>query len=379
MKKKFGVGLVGPGFIANHHVDAVRRLGYAEIVALADVSVERAQAKAAQLNIPYAYGSAEELIAHPGIDIIHNTTPNHLHFPVSMAAINAGKHIVSEKPLALDSFECRSLRDAAQVAGVVNAVMFNTRGNPLVQQMRAMVARGDIGVPVLVKGQYLQDWLTDEKTFSWRLDPKLGSKSSALADIGSHTCDLAEHVIGSTIVEVLADLGTIVKTRYTSGSTQAFSGQSEGELRPVSIAGEDIAIAMLRFANGVKGVISVGQVLPGHKNDLQLEVNGRIASLAWKQESQNDLWIGRYDAPNTLLQKDPLLMLPEAKLFANLPGGHQEGWSDAFFNVMREIYAWIQTGNKSDMVSSFADATHVTEIVDAMLRSHEAGNIWIAV
>src|SRR6516164_829963 len=132
MKKKFGVGLVGPGFIANHHVDAVRRLGYAEIVALADVSVERAQAKAAQLNIPYAYGSAEELIAHPGIEVIHNTTPNHLHFPVSMAAINAGKHIVSEKPLALDSSECWTLRDAAQAAGVVNAVMFNTRGNPLV-------------------------------------------------------------------------------------------------------------------------------------------------------------------------------------------------------------------------------------------------------
>ena len=184
---------------------------------------------------------------------------------------------------------------------------------------------------------------------------------------------------GSKIVEVLADLGTIVTTRYTSGSTQAFSGQSGGELRPVSIAGEDIAIAMLRFANGTKGVITVGQVLPGHKNDLQLEVNGRIASLAWKQESQNDLWIGRYDSPNTLLQKDPSLMLPEAKLFANLPGGHQEGWSDAFFNVMREIYAWIQTGNKSDMVSSFADATHVTEIIDAMLRSQEAGNVWITV
>ena len=136
---------------------------------------------------------------------------------------------------------------------------------------------------------------------------------------------------------------------------------------------------MLRFANGVKGVITVGQVLPGHKNDLQLEVNGRTASLAWKQESQNDLWIGRYDASNTVLQKDPSLMLPEAKLFANLPGGHQEGWSDAFFNVMREIYAWIQTGTKSDMVSSFADATHVTEIVDAMLRSHEAGNVWTTV
>lgn len=379
MGTKIGVGLIGPGFIANTHVDALRRLGNVEILALADATIEGAQAKAAQLNIPTAYDTITELLDHPGIDVIHNTTPNHLHFPVSMAVIKAGKHIVSEKPLALNSEQCRTLRDAAEAAGVVNAVMFNSRGNPLVQHMRAMVAGGQIGTPVFVKGQYLQDWLTDEKVFSWRLDPKLGSKSSALADIGSHTCDVAEHVTGLKIIEVLADLGTVVKTRYTSGSTNAFSGKSEGELQSISIEGEDIATAMLRFTNGVKGVITVGQVLPGHKNDLQLEVNGRVASLNWKLQSQNDLWIGRFDSPNTLLQKDPSLLLPDAKSFANLPGGHQEGWSDAFFNVMREIYAWIQTGEKSGMVSSFADATHITEVVDAMLRSHESGNIWVTV
>jgi predicted dehydrogenase len=380
--KKIGMGLVGPGFIASHHIDAVRRLGFAEVVALADINADQARSKADALGIPNAYGSAAELIADPSVDVIHNTTPNHLHFSVSMAAIEAGKHIVSEKPLAMDADQCRRLRDAASAAGVVNAVMFNYRGNPLVQQMRSMIAADEIGTPVFVKGQYLQDWLTDDHVFSWRLDPALGGKSSALADIGSHTCDLAEHVLGSKVTEVLADLGTIVKKRYTSGSAIAFSGEKGGDLREVDIAGEDVANVFVRFANGAKGIVTVGQVLPGHKNDLQLEINGRKASLGWKQESQNELWIGRYDAPNSVMAKDPSLMSAAAKPYAHLPGGHQEGWPDAFFNVVKAIYGWVQAGAaspKPDVVSSFADATHVTEIVDAMLRSHEGGNVWTSV
>jgi len=373
------MGLVGPGFIASHHIDAVRRLGFADVVALADVSVEHARSKADALFIPNAYGSAKELIADPAVDVIHNTTPNHLHFEVSMLALEAGKHVVSEKPLAMNPDQCRKLRDAAKAAGVVNAVMFNYRGNPLVQQMRGMIAKGDIGAPVYVKGQYLQDWLTDDKVFSWRLDPKLGGKSSALADIGSHTCDLAEHVVGSKIVEVLADIQTIVKTRYTTGSSIAFSGEQSGDLKPVEVAGEDLASVLLRFENGLKGAISVGQVLPGHKNDLQLEINGRTASLQWTQEKQNELWIGRYNGENGVLPKDPSLMMPEAKAFAHLPGGHQEGWPDAFFNMVREIYKWVQTGTKPGMVCTFADATHVTEVIDAMLRSSEAGGVWTKV
>ncbi len=381
-QKKIGMGLIGPGFIGMHHIDAVRRLGFAEVVALADHKADSARIKADEAGIPHAYGSPEELIADPDVDVIHNTTPNHLHFPVSMAAIEAGKHIVSEKPLAMDPDQCRRLRDAAKAAGVVNAVMFNYRGNPLVQQMRDMIAAGEIGTPVFVKGQYLQDWLTDDKTYSWRLDPKLGGASSALADIGSHTCDLAEHVIGSKIVSVLADLGTIVKTRYTNGSSHAFSGTQSGDLKPVEIAGEDIATVMLRFENGVRGTITVGQVLPGHKNDLQLEINGRTASLHWVQEKQNELWIGRYNAANAILQKDPSLMLPAAAKYAHLPGGHQEAWTDAFYNMVKAIYGWVQAGPSSpqpEIVSTFADATHITEIVDAMLRSNAAGNVWMNV
>ena len=378
------MGLVGPGFIAAHHIDAVRRLGNVDVIAIAGSSAESAATKAALLGVGRSYGSYQELLADPDVDVVHNTTPSYLHHEVTMAAITAGKHIVSDKPLALDPDQCRQLRDAADAAGVVNAVTFNYRGNPLVQQMRAMIADDSIGKPVFVHGQYLQDWLTDEAAYSWRLDAKKGGASSALADIGSHWCDLAEHVCGSPVTSVLADLATIIPTRYASGSSaEAFAGRAEGERHPVSVRSEDLASVLLRFANGARGTLTVGQVLPGHKNDLQLEVNGRTGSLKWLQERQNELWIGRYDRPNALLLKDPALLLPAARAYAHLPGGHQEGWPDAFFNVIRDIYRTIEADGvltpQAGTLCTFADATHVACIIDAMLRSHAGGGLWTEV
>jgi predicted dehydrogenase len=304
------MGLVGPGFIAKHHLDAVRRLGDVDIIGIAGSSSASAEHKVKELSAGRAFRSYEELVSDPGIDVVHNTTPNYLHFEVTMAAIQAGKHVVSDKPLAITPEQCAQLRDAAERKGIVNAVTFNYRGNPLVQQARVMVANGDLGALVYIHGQYLQDWMTDDGVYSWRMDPEKGGPSSALADIGSHLVDLAEYICGPRITHVLADLATVVTTRYSSGhSAEAFGSRSSGDLTPVRVHGEDLASVLLRFDDGVRGSFKVGQVLPGHKNDLQLEVNGRSASLLWKQEQQNELWIGRHDAANSLLRKDPSLML----------------------------------------------------------------------
>jgi predicted dehydrogenase len=377
MKKgKLGMGLVGPGFVAPHHLDAVRRLGNIEIVALAGSSLERAERKAAELGVPKAYGSYGDLIADPAIDIVHNTTPNYLHFPVNLATIKAGKHIVSDKPLAPSAGDCARLAEAAGAAGVVNAVTFNHRGYPLAQQMRSMIAAGEIGAPVFVHGSYLQDWMTSDRVYSWRMDPKLGGPSSALADIGSHWCDLAQHVLGSPIVAVFADLATIVGTRYTSGaSSEAFAAVAdEVSLKAVPMQAEDLGTVLLRFENGVHGVMSVGQVLPGHKNELRVEINGREASLAWNAEQANDLWIGHHDRANQILAKDPALLKPEARRYAHLPGGHQEAWTDAFRNVIGDIYAWVRSGEPApspdSTVSTFASATQVATLIEAMLESN---------
>ena len=345
MAQRIGVGLVGPGFIAQHHIDAVRRLGDVDVVALAGSTLESTQKKAGELKVDRSYATFQELVNDPSVHVVHNTTPSYMHGPVTLAALRAGKHVVSDKPLAMTAAECAELRDAAAAAGVVNAVTFNYRGNPMVQEARARIAADEAGDLVSVQGQYLQDWMTDPNVYSWRMDPTKGGISSALADIGSHWCDLAEHVSGLRIVSVLAAMPTVVETRWVSNeSSEAFSGISTGERSPVKIHGEDLATVLLRFDNGARGSLRVGQVLPGHKNDLQLECNGRAASLRWRQEQQNELWVGRHDAANSIVTKDPALLSAAARPYAHLPAGHQEGWADAFANVIRDIYTVIRAG-----------------------------------
>jgi predicted dehydrogenase len=339
------MGLVGPGFVGMHHIDAVRRLGFVDIVAVADGNEALAREKAAAIGVSKAYGSFEALARDPDIDVIHNTTPNFLHGPVIRAAIAHGKHIISEKPLASSAAEAYELWRAAADAGIVHAVTFNYRGNPLVQQARAMLSRGDIGPVHYVHGGYLQDWLLKPTDFSWRLEPDKGGASSAFADIGSHWCDLAQHITGSAIVEVLADLNTVVATRFRPAvATEAFADAATDSREPFRVTSEDLATILVRFENGARGCATIGQVCAGHKNDLWVEVNAAEASLRWRQEQQNELWVGHRDSANEVLAKDPSLIAPAARPYAHLPGGHQEGWSDAFTNVIRDIYSFIAEG-----------------------------------
>jgi predicted dehydrogenase len=214
------------------------------------------------------------------------------------------------------------------------------------------------------------------------MDPEKAGPSSAVADIGSHWIDLAEHVCGTRITHVLADLNTVVSTRYSSGqSAEAFGSRDGGERKPVQIHAEDLASVLLRFENGVRGSLKVSQVLPGHKNDLQLEVNGRISSLRWKQEEQNELWIGRHDGANSNLCKDPSLLIPTAAAYAQLPAGHQESWADAFRNVIGDIYSVIRDHDrqKTATLCTFADAYRTSCVVESMLESHARGGMWTAI
>jgi predicted dehydrogenase len=375
------MGLVGPGFVGAHHIDAVRRLGFVDVVAVAASTEASAQTKARALGVAKAYGSFAALAADPDVHVVHVTTPNALHGAVIDAALAHGKHVVCDKPLATTPAEARRLRDAAAAAGVVHAVTFNYRGNPLVQQARAMVAAGEVGPVHLIHGAYLQDWLLEDTDYSWRLDPAQG-QSSAMADIGSHWCDLAQHVSGQRVDAVLAHLTTVVSSRIKPGqATQAFAAGSSAGAR-VPITSEDLGTVLLRFSGGATGVVTVGQVCAGHKNDCWLEVNGRAASIRWTQERQNELWIGARRRGNTVLAKDPSLASTEAQRYMHLPGGHQEGWADAFFNVVRDIYAVLAEPGASPRPPAFAsfdDGYASARLVDAVLASHRAGGAWTAV
>ena len=384
--KRIGMGIVGAGFVGPHHIDAVRRLGFVDVVAIAGSSDATAKAKAEALGVPKGYGSYEALLDDPAVHVVHNATPNYLHYPVNAAAIAKGKHVVSDKPLAMTAAEAKDLLDQATKAGIVHAVTFNYRGNPLVQQARHAIARGDIGKPNFLVGHYLQDWLLKDTDYSWRLEPDKGGASSALGDIGSHWCDLAQHISGLRITEVLGDITTVIpKRKRPKGSREAFAkaGANE-ELESVDIKVEDLASVMLRFDNGARGSFSVAQICAGHKNDLILEVCGSKASLRWRQEHQNELWIGNRDKANEILQKDPGLIDPEVRGYAHLPGGHQESWADAFSNVMRDIYTFISAGKKASdahppAFATFEDGYRANCIVEAILESAKNGSVWTAV
>ena len=382
---RIGMGLVGAGFVGPHHINAVRRLGFVDVVAVAGSSEASAKRKADAWTIPKAYGSYEALIADPAVHVVHNTTPNYLHVPVVRAALAKKKHVVSDKPLAVTVDEARALRDEARAAGVVHAVTFNYRGNPLVQQAREMIAASDIGDVHYVQGAYLQDWLLEPTDFSWRLEPEKGGQSSAIGDIGSHWCDLVEYVVGDRIDSVLSDLSTVIQTRLKpEEATEAFAKSGSEKRREVKVTSEDLATVLIRFKKGAKGCVSVGQVCAGHKNGLWFEVNGRKASLRWKQEQQNDLWIGKRHEANAVLPKDPSLLGPTARRYAHLPGGHQEAWADAFCNVLRDVYGFIAEGKKltpgaSVPFPTFDDGYRSACVVDAILKSHADGNVWTKV
>ena len=375
------MGIVGAGFVGPHHVDAVRRLGYVDVVAVAGSSQASADKKAEALGAARAYGSYEALLADPDIHVIHNATPNYLHYPVNAAAIAKGKHVVSDKPLAMTAAEARKLLDAANKAGIVHAVTFNYRGNPLVQEARSRIARGEIGSPHFLVGSYLQDWLIKDTDYSWRLEPDKGGASSALGDIGSHWCDLAQHISRLRITHVLGDMTTTVpKRKKPRGSREAFqTGGSEDAFDLVDIKVEDLASVLVRFDNGAKGSFSVGQVCAGHKNDLVLEICGPGGSIRWRQEHQNELWIGYRDKPNEILQKDPSLIGSDARPYAHLPGGHQEAWADAFCNLMRDIYGFIAEGKKPGdphppAFATFEDGYRANCIVESIMQSAKQGS-----
>lgn len=381
--RKVRAALIGAGFVGPHHVEAARRLGFVDFVALAGRNEAQSAEKARLLNIPRSYGSVEALLDDPEVEVIHNCTPNEFHLPVVMAAIARGKHVISDKPLALNAIDAKAMDRAAREKGVVNAITFNYRFNPLIQQARLMVSRGDIGPVHFVQGQYLQDWLLYPTDYNWRLE-KEGGDSRCVADIGSHWCDLAGYVTGSKIDQVLADYTTLYpqrkKPKQARNAFAQASGEEDYEDYPVST--EDFASVMLRFENGAKGVFSVSQVSAGHKNGLELEVNGSSASLSWCQEEPNSLWIGRRSEPNSIMLKDPSLMDEAVRGYAALPGGHGEAWADAFRNLLRNIYSFISQGysmeNDRDKINfpTFADGLESNRVVEAISASARAGGVW---
>ncbi|MFJ2975563.1 Gfo/Idh/MocA family protein [Kluyvera sp. NPDC087067] len=378
------VAIVGSGFIGPAHIEALRRLGFVEVVALCDASLEHAQEKARQLNIPYAYSDVEALLAHPGIQVVHNCTPNFLHAQVNRQILKAGKHVFSEKPLCLTSKEARELEQLAREAGVVHGVSFVYRQFAMVQQAASMMRDGSAGRLFSAYGGYHQDWMLQETDFNWRVDAQQGGVSRAMADIGSHWCDTVQFVTGRRIVEVMADLAIVWPTRKASvADNSTFSERlPDADYQDIPVTTEDAGSVLFRFDDGSKGCFSVSQVSAGRKNRLHFDINASVSSLSWDQETPQQLWIGQRHRANQILGDDPSLLNRDVAGQAHFPGGHSEGWPDAFKNMMLNFYQAVLAGKMPTgperRFASFSEGANVMYIIDAIVKSHQQRR-WISV
>jgi predicted dehydrogenase len=367
--------VIGAGFVGPHHVDAIRRTGYAEVVALAGTDPGRAAAKAAALGVPRSTGSADELLTDPEIDVVHICTPNATHVEMAAKAMQAGKHVVIEKPIAMNSEGAEELVRLQQATARHAMVAFTYRGYPMVERARELIANGDLGELRLVHGAYLQDWLADPTDWNWRVEPAAGGASRAVADIGTHWFDTVERVTGARIEAVFADLATFMRVRQRprQAGGEAF-GRTTGETDPVPIASEDAATILVRFVGGGRGACVISQVSPGNKNAFSFEIAGAHQSLAWQQERPEHLVVRSREA-STVLTRSPETRLGPG--IPPLPAGHPEGWSEALRDLFRPFYAAIATGADAAGVRDLAVTPYPTldagaralRFVDAVLRS----------
>ncbi|MFP4562102.1 MAG: Gfo/Idh/MocA family protein [Spirochaetia bacterium] len=376
------VGVIGTGFIGPAHIEALRRLPNVKVDAIADVDEATAKAKADALGVEKGFGNYKDLLKDASIDVVHIATPNHLHYPMSKEALEAGKHVVCEKPLAMNTSEAEELVELADKKGLVNAVHFNVRYYPLMNQVRKMIRNDDLGNLFAVHGSYLQDWLFLQTDYNWRMEPEFSGTSRAVADIGSHWMDLVEYVTGLKITEVCADFATFYPIRKKPlKPVETYAGKmlKPEDYADVQINTEDYATVMLHFDNGGHGVFTVNQVAAGRKNRIYYEIDGSKQAVAWESELPNQLWIGKREDANALLLRDPSLAYPESAEIISFPGGHNEGFPDTSKQMFKQIYDAVRSGGtKSPKYPTFKDGLRELVLCDRILESNKKRG-WVEV
>ena len=383
MNKKIRVGVAGIGFIGPAHIEALRRLPNVEVVSIAHHRKASVERKAEELGISTFYEDFGDLISNDALDCVHICTPNALHFDMAVRALNAGLHVVCEKPLATTIEEATYLVDLAAEKGVVDALHFNIRYYPIVREMRRMREKGTLGNIYSIIGSYLQDWLYYDTDYNWRLEKTQSGESRAIADIGSHLIDLIEYISGLQIVQVMADFNTVHKKRKKPQKpVETYSGVAlrAEDYVDVPIDTEDYASVLLRFGNGAKGVVTVSQVAAGRKNQLKVELAGSNQSMAWSSEVPNELWIGHRNKSNKQLMRDPALFDPESAGIISFPGGHNEGFPDTSKQLFKEVYAAISDPHLRQKPSypTFKDGLRELILCEKILESNREQK-WIDV
>ncbi|QDT07745.1 1,5-anhydro-D-fructose reductase [Rubripirellula lacrimiformis] len=372
--------VVGTGFIGPVHVEALKRAGV-QVTGILGSSPAKSVAAAQSLGLPRGYQSFDEVLADETVDAVHLTTPNRFHFEQAAACLRSGKHVMCEKPLAMNSAQSQELVQLARQSGLAAGVAYNIRFYPLCHEAAARARTADFGDCLHITGSYVQDWLLKPTDYNWRVIAEDGGELRAVADIGTHWLDLVQFVTGLHVQSVCADLQTVHATRQRpTGETRSFSHSNDAATHPVSITTEDAGCILLKFSDLSRGSLHVSQTTAGRKNCLRFEIAGSGQSLAWDSQQPNSLWIGHRDRPSETLIRDPALMSPSAAQVTSYPGGHNEGFPDTFKQLFRTFYASIEAHDfgPSQKYPMFIDGHREILLCEAILQSHRQ-QAWVDV
>ncbi|MYA89177.1 MAG: Gfo/Idh/MocA family oxidoreductase [Boseongicola sp. SB0662_bin_57] len=374
-----GVAIIGTGFIGSVHLAAVRRLGL-DVRGVLGSSADRGAARAAELGVGRAYADLDELVADGSASVVHVTSPNNAHFPQVKALLQAGKHVICEKPLAVTAAQSAELAEIARTSDCVAAVCYNIRFYPLNQHAHRLVADGELGDIRFVTGHYHQDWLAKPTDWNWRLEADKGGALRSVGDIGTHWLDLTTFITGLKPVHVLADLATFIPEREKPGGPVETFSSSAGQTEKVRVDTDDAAAILIRYDTGARGVMSTSQINVGRKNELVWDIAGSCGSAAWHSETPDHLWLGRRDGPNEVLHRDFTLMNDTGIAAATLPPGHVEGFADSFFALFRQVYRDISEGGRQadSTWATFEDGHLEMQFCDAVLKSMQEGR-WVEI
>lgn len=356
--RKIRTAIIGTGFMGKVHSENVRRLGNVEIASVAGSNAARAKAFADSIGVESSTGDYRTILDDKTIDAVHVLTPNSLHCPVSIAAMEAGKAVLCEKPLTLDAAEARRMVELAEAKKIPNCVQHNLRYYPVVQHIRQMIAAGELGDILIVQGTYSQDWLLYDTDYNWRIERGPNGALRAIGDIGSHWMDMIQHLTNLKITGLCADLATFHKTRRKpKHSVETFTGKtlSAADYDDIPVDTEDFGAVLLRLGDRARGCYTVSQMSAGNKNRFQFEIYGTKCGVMWNQERPDELWIGNRNSPNQVIIKDPSLLKGPAAGFADLPGGHSEGYDDSHKQIFKRFYAKVADASASVDYPTFAD------------------------
>jgi predicted dehydrogenase len=367
-------GIIGTGFISRVHIEALRRIGV-RVTALC--GSQNAKTAAEQWDVPHVFTGYDfaGLIAHPAVDVVHITSPNRHHCVQACAALRAGKHVICEKPMVMDSREMQELAAVrARHERQVFAVNYNVRFYPAVLQLRADVAAGRLGKIIHVNGSYMQDWLLKPDDYNWRILPEESGRLRAAGDIGTHWLDAVSFILGDPVQSVFAHLSTFHKERRRPVvEMQTFSNASSSETVPYAAQTEDLANFLLTFANGALGNLAVSQVAAGRKNSIRVEIYGSERSAWWDSEEPNLLRYGNRDGANAESHR-AAPGFTAAKGYTDYPPGHAEGFPDTFKMLYRAVYSHI-AGESSGppLYAGIEDGCQETRVCEAIWQSHLTG------